>query len=107
MRRYCADRHGTARDDVCDVQPRQQSTPDRRSGGLPQCDPVLPQRRDLPNRKSAALAACNPETHAVSALKSVMFKGAHFSAISGDVMFLVVFTAIMLILAGATLKRSL
>jgi len=54
-----------------------------------------------------AFTAWNPETHAVSALKSVMFKGAHFSAISGDVMFLVVFTAIMLILAGATLKRSL
>jgi ABC-2 type transport system permease protein len=49
----------------------------------------------------------NPETHAISALKSVMFKGADFAAISGDVEFLAVFTALMLLLAGATLKRSL
>jgi ABC-2 type transport system permease protein len=49
----------------------------------------------------------NPETHAISALKSVMFKGADFAAISGDVQFLAVFTALMLLLAGATLKRSL
>jgi ABC-2 type transport system permease protein len=49
----------------------------------------------------------NPETHAVHALKSVMFKGSNFAAISSDVTFLIVFTAIMLVLAGATLKRSL
>ena len=52
-------------------------------------------------------AIYNPETHAVHALKSVMFKGANFAAISSDVGFLIVFTAIMLVLAGATLKRSL
>jgi ABC-2 type transport system permease protein len=49
----------------------------------------------------------NPETHAISALKSVMFKGADFAAISGDVRFLAAFTILMLLLAGATLKRSL
>jgi ABC-2 type transport system permease protein len=49
----------------------------------------------------------NPETHAISALKSVMFKGADFAAISADVAFLATFTALMLLLAGATLKRSL
>jgi ABC-type multidrug transport system permease subunit len=49
----------------------------------------------------------NPETHAIRALKSVMFKGAHFAAISSDVAFLAAFTALMLVLAGATLKRSL
>ncbi len=54
-----------------------------------------------------AFTGWNPETHAVSALKSVMFKGANFAAISGDVAFLAVFTAVMLLLAGATLKRSL
>src|SRR5579885_901378 len=54
-----------------------------------------------------AFTAWNPETHAVRALKSVMFKGANFSAISGDVAFLAIFTAIMLLLAGLTLKRSL
>ena len=32
-----------------------------------------------------AFTRWNPETHAVSALKSIMFKGAHFAAISGDV----------------------
>ena len=54
-----------------------------------------------------AFTRWNPETHAVSALKSIMFKGANFAAISSDVMFLLVFTAVMLVLAGATLKRSL
>ena len=49
----------------------------------------------------------NPETHAIRALKSVMFKGADFAAISADVAFLAAFTAIMLLLAAATLKRSL
>jgi ABC-2 type transport system permease protein len=52
-------------------------------------------------------AAYNPETHAVSALKSVLFKGADFNAIAGDIGFLVVFTAIMLLLAGLNLKRTL
>ncbi len=54
-----------------------------------------------------AFTVWNPETHAINALKSVMFKGADFAAISGDVSFLAVFTALMLLLAGATLKRSL
>jgi ABC-2 type transport system permease protein len=54
-----------------------------------------------------AFTLWNPETHAISALKSVMFKGADFAAISGDVLFLAAFTALMLLLAGATLKRSL
>ena len=54
-----------------------------------------------------AFTLWNPETHAISALKSVMFKGASFAAISGDVAFLAAFTIITLLLAGATLKRSL
>jgi len=37
----------------------------------------------------------------------VMFKGANFAAISGDVAFLAAFTVVMLLLAGATFKRSL
>lgn len=52
-------------------------------------------------------AAYNPETHAVAALKSILFKGADFSAISSDLAFLIVFTAIMLVLAGLNLKRTL
>jgi ABC-2 type transport system permease protein len=54
-----------------------------------------------------AFAQYNPETHAVAALKSILFKGANLSAISSDLTFLVVFTAIMLVLAGLTLKRTL
>ena len=49
----------------------------------------------------------NPETHAVSALKSILFKGANFAAISSDVTFLIVFTAIMLVIASMTVKRTL
>jgi ABC-2 type transport system permease protein len=52
-------------------------------------------------------AAYNPETHAVSALKSILFKGADFNAVASDIGFLLVFTAIMLLLAGLNLKRTL
>jgi ABC-2 type transport system permease protein len=52
-------------------------------------------------------ARYNPETHAVSALKSILFKGADFAAVSGDLAFLLVFTAIMLVLASVTVKRTL
>lgn len=52
-------------------------------------------------------AVYNPETHAVSALKSILFKGANFAAVSGDLAFLGVFTAVMLVLASVTLKRTL
>jgi ABC-2 type transport system permease protein len=49
----------------------------------------------------------NPETHAVSALKSILFKGANFPAIAGDVAFLAIFTVVMLLLASLTVKRTL
>lgn len=52
-------------------------------------------------------AQYNPETHAVSALKSILFKGANFAAVSSDVAFLLVFTALMLVIAGIALKRTL
>jgi ABC-2 type transport system permease protein len=52
-------------------------------------------------------ARYNPETHAVSALKSILFKGANFAAISNDLAFLVVFTALMLVIASLTVKRTL
>jgi ABC-2 type transport system permease protein len=52
-------------------------------------------------------AQYNPETHAVSALKSILFKGADFAAISSDMAFLVVFTLVMLVLASVSLKRTL
>lgn len=49
----------------------------------------------------------NPETHAVRAIKSILFKGANFTAISGDLAFLLIFTALMLVVAGFALKRTL
>jgi len=49
----------------------------------------------------------NPETHAVSALKSILFKGANFAAIADDLVFLGIFTMVMLILASFTIKRTL
>src|SRR5579871_1156351 len=47
-----------------------------------------------------AFARYNPETHAVSALKSILFKGAVFGAVRADLTFLLVFTGIMLVLAS-------
>jgi ABC-2 type transport system permease protein len=52
-------------------------------------------------------AQYNPETHAVSALKSILFKGANFAAITNDIAFLVIFTFLMLALASLTVKRTL
>jgi len=54
-----------------------------------------------------AFAKWNPETHAVSALKSVLFKGANLSAVQSDLVFLTVFTIIMLFLASMSFKRTL
>jgi ABC-2 type transport system permease protein len=52
-------------------------------------------------------AKYNPETHAVSALKSILFKGANFAAITSDLAFLLIFTLLMLALASLTVKRTL
>jgi len=49
----------------------------------------------------------NPETHSVSAIKQILFKGADFAAVSGDIMFLLVFMLAMLILASVSFKRTL
>ena len=49
----------------------------------------------------------NPETHAVSALKSILFKGADIAAIVDDLSYLVIFTLLMLVLASMTVKRTL
>ncbi|HZP44551.1 MAG TPA: ABC transporter permease [Candidatus Binataceae bacterium] len=54
-----------------------------------------------------AFARYNPETHAVAALKSILFKGANFAAVSSDLAFLLIFTALMLTLASRTVKRTL
>ena len=49
----------------------------------------------------------NPETHSVSAIKQILFKGADFAAVSGDIIFLLVFMLIMLVLASVSFKRTL
>jgi ABC-2 type transport system permease protein len=54
-----------------------------------------------------AFAVFNPETHAVSALKSILFKGANFAAVRGDMAFLLVFMILMLFTASVSFKRTL
>ncbi|MDO8432755.1 MAG: ABC transporter permease [Candidatus Binatus sp.] len=54
-----------------------------------------------------SFAHYNPETHSVSAIKSILFKGADFAAVRGDVTFLLIFMAIMLVLASVSFKRTL
>jgi ABC-2 type transport system permease protein len=51
-------------------------------------------------------AMVNPEAYAVDALKSVLFKNAGFSEISGDLLFLAVFTAVMMTLAILSFRRT-
>jgi ABC-2 type transport system permease protein len=52
-------------------------------------------------------ARFNPETHAVWAMKSVLFKGADFAAIADNLAFLVGFMVAMLVLASVSFKRTL
>lgn len=49
----------------------------------------------------------NPETHAVSAIKQILFKGADFAAVTGDIAYLAMFTGLMLVLASISFKRTL
>src|SRR6266478_3797396 len=52
-------------------------------------------------------AAYNPESHAVSAIKSILFKGADFAAISHDMIFLTCFMVATLAIASVSFKRTL
>ncbi len=54
-----------------------------------------------------AFAKVNPEAYAVHALKSVLFKGAGLQVISGDILFLFVFTNVMMLISIMTFKRTL
>jgi ABC-2 type transport system permease protein len=54
-----------------------------------------------------AFAKVNPEAYAVHALKSILFKGETLTSISGDVVFLFVFTAITMTIAISSFKRTL
>jgi ABC-2 type transport system permease protein len=54
-----------------------------------------------------AFALVNPETHAVAALKAILFRGGDVAAAGQHVAFLAVFTAAMLLLSTLTMKRTL
>ncbi|RJQ19303.1 MAG: ABC transporter permease [Nitrospiraceae bacterium] len=54
-----------------------------------------------------AFSRINPEAYAVHALKSVLFKDAGLRVVSGDIIFLLAFTALMMVLAITTFKRTL
>jgi ABC-2 type transport system permease protein len=54
-----------------------------------------------------AFARVNPETHAVAALKAILFRGGDLAAASAHVAFLVGFTALMLLLSTLAMKRTL
>lgn len=52
-------------------------------------------------------AKFNPETYSVSALKAILFKGAGFGSIQGDIAYLAAFAFFAIILGTITFKRSL
>jgi ABC transporter DrrB family efflux protein len=54
-----------------------------------------------------AFARVNPETHAVAALRAILFRGGDVAAASGHVAWLAVFTAAMLAISTALTKRTL
>ena len=54
-----------------------------------------------------AFARINPEMHAVAALKAVLFRGGDLAAARGHVLFLLGFTAVMLLVSTVTMKRTL
>ncbi len=54
-----------------------------------------------------AFARVNPETHAVAALKVILFRGGDLAAASGHVLFLGGFTAVMLLVSTLAMKRTL
>jgi ABC-2 type transport system permease protein len=54
-----------------------------------------------------AFARVNPETHAVAALKAILFRGGDLGAAGAHVAFLAVFAAVMLGLAMVSMKRTL
>lgn len=54
-----------------------------------------------------AFARVDPETHAVAALKAILFRGGDLGAAGVHVAFLAGFAGVMLVLANATMKRTL
>ncbi len=54
-----------------------------------------------------AFAKIDPETHAVAALKAILFRGGDLAAAGQHVAFLAVFTAATLLISTVTMKRTL
>jgi ABC-2 type transport system permease protein len=54
-----------------------------------------------------AVAAVDPETHAIAALKAILFRGGDLAAAGQHVMFLSAFAVVMTAVAVSTLKRTL
>jgi ABC-type multidrug transport system permease subunit len=54
-----------------------------------------------------AFARVDPETHAVAALKAILFRGGDLAAAGEHAAWLAVFAAAMLLVSTATFKRSL
>lgn len=54
-----------------------------------------------------AFAHVDPETHAVAALKAILFRGGDLAAAGQHVAFLALFTCAMLVLSTVTMKRTL
>jgi ABC-2 type transport system permease protein len=54
-----------------------------------------------------AIAAVDPFTYAVHAFKSLLLKNTGFDAISADIFYLVVFSAVTMTAATALFKRTL
>jgi ABC-2 type transport system permease protein len=54
-----------------------------------------------------AFADIDPETHAIAALKAILFRGGDLAAASQHVLFLLVFAVVMVTLATMTMKRTL
>ena len=54
-----------------------------------------------------SFAKVNPEAYAVDALKSILFKGAGISVISHDILFLLLFTLVMMSAAIALFRRTI
>jgi ABC-2 type transport system permease protein len=53
------------------------------------------------------IAIMNPETYGVHALRLLMYKQASLAAIIGDLTYLALFTALMLVLATMIFRRTL
>jgi ABC-type multidrug transport system permease subunit len=60
----------------------------------------------FPRPQGSLFAKINPEAYAVEALKAVLFKGVGMGSILADILFLLVFTAVMMT-AAVTFKRTL